>query len=371
MKVPLLDLQAQYIPIREEILNAFERVLDSKQFILGKEVAEMEADMAKYITAKYAIGVSSGTDALVMALMALDIGPGDEVITTPFTFFATAGSIARVGAIPVFVDIEPKTFNIDPNLIEAKITSKTKAIIPVHLFGQLADMDAIMAIAKKHHLYVIEDAAQAIGASHTTDQGEKQAGTIGDIGCFSFFPSKNLGCCGDAGLVTTNDEKLAEKLKMIRVHGSKTRYYHQILGGNFRIDTLQAAVLIIKLKTLEDQHKARIKNGEYYTKALSDIVGTPYIKPNNRMIFNQYTIRTSKRDELLAYLDANQIGNAIYYPVPMHLQDCFAHLGYKMGSCPEAERAANEVISIPIYAELEQSQLDYVIQTIKTFFKER
>lgn len=367
--VPLLDLDAQYAPIRDQVLKAIEEVVDSKQFILGKKVAAFEAEVAQYIGAKYAIGVSSGTDALILALMALDIGPGDEVITSPFTFFATAGSIARVGARPVFVDIDSKTYNINPNLIEQKITSKTKAIMPVHLFGQLADMDQIMAIAKKHHLYVIEDAAQAIGSAYTTPQGEKQAGTIGDIGCFSFFPSKNLGCAGDAGLVTTNNPELADKLTILRVHGSKPKYYHKIIGGNFRIDTIQAVVLSVKLPYLESQHEARQKHGQYYTEYLKDLVGVPYVKPNHKMIYNQYTIRLQKRDELQAYLDNAKIGNAIYYPVPLHVQECFNYLGYREGDCPQSELAAKEVLSIPIYAELIQEQQDYVIAKIRDFVR--
>ena len=362
--VPLLDLDAQYAPIRTQVLKAFEEVLDSKQFILGPKVDQLEKEMAAYCQVEHAIGVSSGTDALVIALMALNIGHGDEVITSPFTFFATAGSIARVGAKAVFVDIDPLTYNIDPSLIEAKITSKTKAIIPVHLFGQMADMDPIMDIAHRHHLYVIEDAAQAIGSEYKG----KRAGSIGTIGCFSFFPSKNLGCCGDAGLVTTQNAKIAERLEIMRVHGSKPKYYHHVVGGNFRIDPIQAAVLSIKLPYLEEQHASRQKNAAYYDRHLTGIVDTPFIAPDNRMIYNQYTIRTQKRDALQAVLNEKKIGNAVYYPVPLHIQDCFKHWGYQNGDFPHSEAAALEVVSIPIYAELVPAQQDYVIETIKAFF---
>ncbi len=362
--VPLLDLDAQYTPIRQQVLQAFEEVLDSKQFILGPKVDQMEKEMAAYCQVNHAIGVSSGTDALVIALMALNIGHGDEVITSPFTFFATAGSIARVGAKAVFVDIDPLTYNIDPSLIKAKITSKTKAIIPVHLFGQMADMDAIMDIAHHHHLYVIEDAAQAIGSEYKG----KRAGSIGTIGCFSFFPSKNLGCCGDAGLVTTQNAKIAERLEIMRVHGSKPKYYHHVVGGNFRIDPIQAAVLSIKLPYLEGQHTSRQKNAAYYDRHLAGVVDTPFIAAGNRMIYNQYTIRSHKRDALQAVLNEKKIGNAVYYPVPLHLQDCFKHWGYQNGDFPHSEAAALEVISLPIYAELMPSQQDYVIETIKAFF---
>lgn len=359
--VPLLDLQAQYEPIKKDVLRAIEEVFDSKQFILGPKVEELEVEVAKYCQAKHAIGVSSGTDALIIALMALDIKEGDEVITTPFTFFATAGSIHRVGATPVFVDIDPKTFNIDPSKIEEKITSKTKAIMPVHLFGQMADMDAIMAIAKKHNLRVIEDSAQAIGSEHRG----RRAGSIGDIGCFSFFPSKNLGCCGDGGIVTTNDDQLAERLKIMRVHGSKPKYYHHVVGGNFRLDPIQAAVLLVKLPLLESQHEGRTKNAEFYNKNLKNFT-PPYVDPNCRMIYNQYTLRTEKRDEVESKLNEKKVGNAIYYPVPLHLQDCFKDLGHKVGDFPESEKAAKEVISIPIYTELNQDQLTYVVDALNS-----
>lgn len=362
MKVPMLDLDAQYEPIKDKVLNAIVEVLDSKKFINGPQVKELEETIADYCQCKYAIGVSSGTDAILVSLMAFDIGYGDEVITTPFTFFATAGCIHRVGAKPVFVDIDPQTYNINPELIEERITERTKAIIPVHLFGQTADMDPILEIARKYNLFVIEDAAQAIGA----DYKGKRAGSLGNVGCFSFFPSKNLGCCGDGGMVTTNSEELAEKIRILRAHGSKPKYYHKAVGGNFRLDTIQAAVVLAKFPFLELWHKARQENARYYDEHLSDVVTTPYVSPGNRMIYNQYTIRTPDRDELKGKLDQAGIGNAIYYPVPLHLQECFVYLGYKEGDLPEAERAAKEVISIPIYGELTMEQKEYIVETIKS-----
>lgn len=358
----MLDLNAQYETIKEDVLQAMKEVFDSKRFINGPQIAELEGKIADYCQCKYAIGVSSGTDAILVSLMALNIGYGDEVITTPFTFFATAGCIHRVGAKPVFVDIDPKTYNINPELIEERITERTKAIIPVHLFGQTADMDPILKIARKYNLFVIEDAAQAIGA----DYKGKRAGSLGNVGCFSFFPSKNLGCCGDGGMVTTNSEGLAEKIRILRAHGSKPKYYHKAVGGNFRLDTIQAAVVLAKFPFLELWHKARQENARYYDEHLSDVVTTPYVSPGNRMIYNQYTIRTPHRDELKGKLDQADIGNAIYYPVPLHLQECFAYLGYKEGDLPESERAAKEVISIPIYGELTMEQKEYVVETIKS-----
>jgi dTDP-4-amino-4,6-dideoxygalactose transaminase len=361
IKVPLLDLNAEYAPIKADIMKAIEEVVDSKQFIMGPKVIELEKQVAEYCQTKHAIGVSSGTDALVISLMGLDIAAGDEVITTAFTFFATAGSIARVGATPVFVDIDPKTLNIDPSKIEEKITSKTKAIVPVHLFGQMAEMDPIMEIAKKHNLSVIEDGAQAIGSEYNG----KRAGSIGDTGCFSFFPSKNLGCCGDGGIVTTNNDELAEKLRTLRVHGSKPKYYHHIIGGNFRLDPLQASVLLVKLPRLESQHKGRQKNAEFYNANLKN-VEIPFIEENRRMIYNQYTVRSQNRDNLQQQLKEANIGNMVYYPVPLHVQSCFDYLGYKEGDLPETEKAAKEVLSIPIYPDLSQEQLDYIVATINT-----
>ena len=366
-KIPLLDLNAQYEGIEDDIFAAFKDVFKSKQFIMGPKVVELEEKIAAYCQSKYAIGVSSGTDALVLALMALGIKQGDEVITTPFTFFSTAGSISRLGAKPVFVDIDPVTFNIDTSLIEAKITDNTKAIIPVHLFGQMADMDPIMAIAKKYNLAVVEDGAQAIGSEYKG----KRAGSVGDLGCFSFFPSKNLGACGDGGIVTTNDEELAEKCRVMRVHGSKPKYHHHVVGGNFRLDPLQAAILLVKLPYLEGQHEGRIKNAQFYNEQLNSNFITPVIGDdlgnNSRMIYNQYTFRVQNRTELQTYLKDFTIGNMVYYPVPLHLQKCFEDLGYKDGDCPESEKAAKEVLSIPIYPELTNEQLHYVVDVLNSF----
>jgi len=366
-KIPMLDLNMQYAPIRDEVLKAFEEVFDSKQFIQGPKVVALEAAISDYCGAKHAIGVSSGTDALLVAMMAMGIGPGDEVITTPFTFFATVGSIVRLGATPVFVDIDPDTLNIDAKQIDAKITEKTVAIMPVHLFGQMADMDPIMTLARDDNLLGIEDAAQAIGARYKSQDGkEYRAGTMGDVGCFSFFPSKNLGCCGDGGMVTTNDTKLYEKISSLRTHGATRKYYHDLVGGNFRLDPLQAAVLLVKLPHLDDQHEGRRKNADYYTKALSGQVKTPSVQDGNYMIFNQYTIQSPKRDALQAALTEAQIGNAIYYPVPLHLQNCFSNLGYKQGDMPVAEQASQSVLSIPIYPDLTQAQQDRIIKTIQS-----
>ncbi|MBC8313012.1 MAG: DegT/DnrJ/EryC1/StrS family aminotransferase [Candidatus Cloacimonetes bacterium] len=360
MKVPMLDLNAQYEPIKEDVLDAMREVFESKRFINGPQITELEEKIAEYCHCKYAIGVTSGTDAILISLMALDIGQGDEVITTPFTFFATAGCIHRVGAKTVFVDIDPKTYNINPELIEEKISDKTKAILPVHLFGQIAEMDKIMEIAKKHNLYVIEDAAQAIGSEYKN----KRAGSLGDVGCFSFFPSKNLGCCGDGGMVTTNDEDLANKIKILRAHGSKPKYYHKVIGGNFRLDTIQAAILLKKFPLLEKWHKGRQKNAEYYNEKLKSYAEIPFVENYNKMIYNQYTIRSKSRDKLHQHLIDSNIGNAIYYPVPLHLQKCFANLEYKIGDCPESEKAANEVLSIPIYPELSNEQKNYIVEKV-------
>lgn len=362
MQVPMLDLQAQYVKIKDQILEQVNDVLDTQRCIGGPKITELEKQIAAASDCKFGLGVSSGTDAILASLMALDIGAGDEVITTPFTFFATVGCIARVGAKAVFADIDEKTYNINPDLIEKLITPKTKAIIPVHLFGQMADMDAIMAIAKKHKIAVIEDACQSI----TSTYKGKKAGSIGDTGCFSFFPSKNLGGIGDGGMIVTNDEKLYEKLSMIRSHGERTtRYYHDIVGGNFRLDPIQAGALIVKLKYLDDWSNARRKNAEYYNKKFAGSpVKTPYISPDCVSIFNQYVLRVSNRDELLKHLQNNNIGCAVYYPVPLHLQNCFKDLGYKQGDLPVAEQAAKEVIALPVYPELTDQMKDYVIEKV-------
>lgn len=366
--IPLLDLNAQYEPIKEQILNKIKDVFDSKYFINGPEVENLEKKAAAYCGTNYALGISSGTDALLIALMALDIKAGDEVITCPFTFFATAGAIARVGATPVFCDINPNTFNIDISKIESLITKNTKAIIPIHLFGQCADMEAIINIATKHKISVIEDAAQAIGSEYTFSNGTtKKAGNIGTIGCFSFFPSKNLGACGDAGLVTTNDQALYEKLKSLRMHGETQRYHHKYIGGNFRIDAMQAAILSIKLNYLEEQHEGRIKNANYYNRHLESRFNKPQILKNCKTIYNQYTIKTDNRAALQQHLNDHTIGNNIYYPIPLHLQECFAYLNYKEGDFPESEKAAKTVLSLPVYSELSEDQLKYVVDTLNTF----
>jgi len=367
MKVPLLDLQAQYAPIMLSLRQALEEVITAHQYILGPQVKAFEEKMSLYLGIKYAVGCASGTDALVLALKALEIGNGDEVITTPFTFFATAGSIWRNNAKPVFVDIDPRTFNLNPDLIEAAITPKTKAIMPVHLFGQPCDMDAIMSIAKKHHLYVIEDNAQGIGSMWN----EKVTCSFGDIGTLSFFPSKNLGAMGDAGMCLTNNEELAQKLRQLRVHGENPKYYHKWVGLNSRLDTIQAAVLIVKLNYLRDWTVGRRRNAEYYDRHLQDIpqVKTPYIHPKAFSIYNQYTLIVENRKALMKYLEEKEIGCAVYYPLPLHLQECFSSLGYKKGDCPVAEELAEKVLSIPIYPELTREQQDYVIAVIRSFYK--
>ena len=370
MNVPLLDLKAQYAAIRSEIEPVVHEVMESQLFINGPQVAACERDVAAYCGAAHAVGVSSGTDALLIALMTEGIGPGDEVITTPYTFFATAGSIARTGARPVFVDIDPVTFNIDPGRIEAAVTPRTKAIMPVHLYGQLADMDSILAIAARHGLAVIEDAAQAIGSAH----GGRRAGTLGAYGCFSFFPSKNLGCFGDGGMVTTNDTARAEKLVVMRMHGMKPKYIHKFIGGNFRFDTLQAAVVQVKLRHLDAWTEARRRNAARYDRlfresglAAGGLVRTPAIT-TDRHIFNQYVIRADRRDALIAHLRTAQVGCEIYYPVPLHLQECFAYLGHKKDDFPESERAAVETLALPVYPELTDAQAAYVVETIRGFY---
>jgi dTDP-4-amino-4,6-dideoxygalactose transaminase len=361
MKVPLLDLKAQYSTIKDEVLAAVSEVLESQVCILGPKVAELEQKVAELSDCRFGVGMSSGTDALLAGLMALGIGPGDEVVTTPFTFFATAGCIARTGARPVFVDIDPRTFNIDPARIEKAITPRTKAIMPVHLFGQLADMDPIMDIARKHGVPVIEDGAQAISATY---KGRK-SGSIGAMGCFSFFPSKNLGGAGDGGMVVTNDPDLHERLLLMRSHGSKPKYYHKVVGGNFRLDPLQAAILLVKLPHLDAWSEARRRNAARYDRIFAGSpIKTPWISSDAETIYNQYVIRTPKRDELMKHLKNAEIGTEIYYPVPMHVQECFRDLGHKKGDFPESEKAAAEVLALPIYPELTSQQIDYVGATV-------
>ena len=366
--IPLLDLQAQYRTIRGEVREAINRVCDAQYFILGPEVDALEKEVSAFCQAQYAIGVSSGTDALLVALMAIGVGPGDEVITSSFSFFATAGVIARLGARPVFVDIDGRTFNLDASGIEARITARCKAILPVHLFGACANMDPVLAVANKHGIAVVEDAAQAIGAK---DGSKRSAGTIGSLGCFSFFPSKNLGAFGDAGMVVTNDSELAETVRVLRVHGGKPKYHHGVIGGNFRLDALQAAVLRVKLKYLSGWTESRRRNAaryrEYFSEAgLIEQIGLPEDSPGH--IYNQFVIRCAQRDQLQDYLRRRGISTEVYYPIPLHLQKCFADLGYKDGDFPQAEAAAHEALALPIFPELTDAQQGYVVDEIKAFY---
>ena len=376
MNIPILDLTRQYRAIRSEINSAILRVLESGRFILGPEVEEFEKEIASCLGAKHAIGVASGTDALLLSLKALDIGPGDKVIVPSFTFFATAGVVVNAGAELVFADIDPRTYNIDPGhvrrLLEGGgLAGKVKAIIPVHLYGQPADMDELMRIAAEHDIYVIEDAAQAIGAEY---KGRK-AGTIGHLGCFSFFPTKNLGAYGDGGLVVTNDDELAEKVRMLRVHGSKPKYYHHLVGTNSRLDALQAAILRVKLPHLNEWTLARQKIAARYDELLGDIaaIKLPYRVPDRTHIFHQYTIRVlnGQRDALRRHLKEEGIGTQIYYPLPLHLQPCFRSLGYKEGDLPESERASHEILSLPMFPELTDEEQEYVVREIKAFINRR
>ena len=367
MKVPLLDLNAQYEGIMPLIKAEIDKVLASHQYILGPAVKEFEEDMQKYLNIKHAIGCASGTDALQLALMALGIGNGDEVITTPFTFFATASTIHRVGARPVFVDIEEKTFNINVDLIERAITSKTKAIMPVHLFGQSAEMDRLLEIAKKHSLKVIEDNAQGIGAKYNGTA----IGAMGDIGTLSFFPSKNLGAMGDGGMCLTNCDDLAGKLRQLRVHGENPKYYHKWVGLNSRLDSLQAAVLKVKVKSLEGWSEGRRRNATVYSELLGDVkeIRLPFIHEKAQTVYNQFTIVCEKIDELMTFLQKHDIGCAVYYPLSLHLQECFAYLGGNEGDCPVSEKMSKSVLSLPIYGELTREQIEYVCEKIREFYK--
>ena len=368
MPVPLLDLKAQHATIRDDVVREMMKVVDAQTFILGPDVERLEKAVAELSHAKHAIGCASGTDALLLALRALDIGRGDEVITTPFTFFATAGTIHNVGATPVFVDIEPTTFNIAPDAVKAAATPKSRAVIPVDLFGQMAPLEEIAAAVPD--LPVIEDAAQSIGARRRVEGRWTMAGERPTMGTFSFFPSKNLGGYGDGGMIVTQDDALATRLRRLRVHGGMKTYFHDEVGYNSRLDTLQATVLLAKLPHLAGWSERRRENAKYYDAAFAEVpeITTPYVDPNNESIFNQYTIRAPRRDQLQEHLKARGIGNSIYYPLPLHLQPCFVYLGYREGACPEAERAASEVISLPIYPELTRSQLDEVIDAVKAFF---
>jgi dTDP-4-amino-4,6-dideoxygalactose transaminase len=385
VKVPLLDLKPQYRALKTELDAAILRVSESQHFILGPEVKAFEGSCAKYSGCKHGIGLSSGTDALLIALMALDIGAGDEVVTTPYTFFATAGTIARVGARPVFVDIDPASFNISPreierflggcesrggHLVNPRTGGRVRAIMPVHLYGQMADMTPIMALAGRHGLRVIEDAAQAIGSE---DAQGRRACSIGDIGALSFFPTKNLGAFGDAGACVTNDDALAAKLMKLRVHGMEPKYYHELIGGNFRIDEIQAAVLGVKLPHLDAWSAGRQRNAAYYDAAFArasvrDLVTPPPAPKGARHIYNQYCIRVPRRDELRAHLAANGVGAEIYYPLALHMQQCFSYLGHAPADFPESLRATRETLALPIYPELEEAQLQYVVDTIAGFF---
>ncbi len=387
MQVPLLDLKPQYQPLAAEIQAAIARVCASQHFILGPAVRELEASVAAYCQCRHGIGVSSGTDALLLALMALGIGAGDAVISSPFTFFATAGTIARTGARPLFCDIDPPTFNLSPaavaELLERECErrggdlchrasgARVRAIMPVHLYGQLADMAPLMEIARRYGLKVIEDAAQAIGAA---DAQGRRAGSFGDVGCLSFFPTKNLGAFGDAGMCVANDTALAERMELLRVHGGKPKYYHALIGGNFRIDELQAAVLNIKLPHLDAWTAARQRNAAFYDAALArlqpgDAVRTPRVRPGMRHIYNQYVVRVRDRDALRRHLDGAGVGTEVYYPVPLHLQRCFAYLGHRAGDYPLSEQAAAETLALPIYPELTETQLQYVVDSIAAYYR--
>lgn len=371
MKVPLLDLRAQYESLRAEMRAAVDRVFESQGFVLGREVSALEEEIAAYTGARHAIGCASGSDALLLALMALDVKAGDEIITTPYSFFATAGAIARLGARPVFVDIEPRTYNIDVDQIESAITEHTRALLPVHLYGQCAEMNALASVASRHNLPVIEDAAQAIGAQDAS----RGAGSMGQIGCFSFYPTKNLGGAGDGGMLSTNDDEIAARLRSLRVHGEASKYHHREIGFNSRLDTLQAAVLRVKLPHLDEwsdaraQHAARYR--ELFTNAgLLEEIELPFAREGARHIYNQYVVRVrgGRRDALVEHLKRAGVGTEVYYPVPLHLQECFRYLGYQEGDFPEAERAARETLALPVYPELTQEQQGYVVESIRDFF---
>ncbi len=367
--IPLLDLRAQFETIKEDVLPALLEVAESQRFIMGEPVKQLEEAISQYVGAKFAIACASGTDALLLPLKALKLEPGDEVITSPFTFFATAGAIHNAGGTPVFVDIEPGTFNIDPALVEAAITDRTKAIVPVHLFGQMARLEDLLPLCEQHGLALIEDAAQAIGARREIDGQWRMAGELGTTGAFSFFPSKNLGGWGDGGIMTTQDVDLAQRLARLRTHGGAKQYQHEEIGTNSRLDTLQAAVLLAKLPNLDQWNAARRNHAEIYADGLPGLstVTVPRTDPANEHVYNQYTIRTSRRDELRSFLNERGIGSAVYYPKALHLQPCFEHLGYKEGQLPETDRACDEVLSLPVYPELPSDQQQIVIDTIGEF----
>ena len=377
MSVPLLDLKAQFATIKEDVLAAVEDIMESQRFILGPKVAEFEEAVAEYSGSRHAVGVSSGTDALLVSLMTEGIGRGDEVITTPYSFFATAGCISRTGARPVLVDIDPVSFNMDPSALDAAVTERTRAVIPVHLYGQIADMDPIMTAAAEHGLAVIEDAAQAIGAEYKG----RRAGSIGQYGCFSFFPSKNLGGAGDGGMVVVGDGGRAERLRVMRMHGGKPKYYHGMIGGNFRLDAIQASILLVKLRHLDSWTEGRRRNADTYRRLFGaagvvaepqDMKGIkgvvlPETSPDRRHIYNQFVIRVDRRDELREFLDQRSIGNEVYYPIPFHMQGCFADLGYKEGDFPVSESAARETLALPIYSELTEAMIAEVVDAVTEF----
>ena len=387
MEVPLLDLKAQYAHLKAEILPVLERVCDEQTFILGPYVKQLEERVAAYSQARFGVGMSSGTDALLAALMALDVGPGDEVVTSPYTFFATGGTVARLGARPVFIDIDPATYNLDARALERFLTGAcvqrgaelrnkatgghVRVLMPVHLFGQCADMTTLLDLSRRHGLAVVEDAAQAIGSE---EPGGRRAGSLGHIGCFSFYPSKNLGAFGDAGLCTTSDPDLDARLRLLRAHGAKPKYFHAVVGGNFRIDELQAAVLCVKLGHLDAWTEARQRNAATYDRlfaaaGLGDAVVTPAARPGGRHIYNQYVVRVRDRDRLRQALGAAGIGSEVYYPVPLHMQKCFEYLGYRPEDLPESKRAAEETVALPVYPELRPEQLEYVVATVAAFYK--
>jgi dTDP-4-amino-4,6-dideoxygalactose transaminase len=388
MNIPMLDLKAQYASIKKEIDEKVLGVLASQNFILGAEVAALETEIASYSGARFGIGVSSGSDALIISLMALGIGAGDAIITTPFTFFATAGAIARLGARTVFCDIDPATYNLDPTSLEETLLRlskkrrgpRLKAVLPVHLYGQCADMDSIMKLAKQHGLWVVEDAAQAIGSEYPSGKGLRRAGTMGIMGTLSFYPSKNLGGCGDGGMVLTDQARLAEKLRMLRVHGGIAKYHYKFLGGNFRLDALQAAILRVKFKRLDDWQQRRRKRADYFNRKFTEsglessgLVNIPSAVyrdsgTRNYHTYHQYVIRTKRRDKLQAHLKAKGVGTSVFYPLSLHQQECFADLGYKRGDFPVSERAAREALALPIYPELTTEQQDYIVEAIREFF---
>jgi dTDP-4-amino-4,6-dideoxygalactose transaminase len=379
MKVPFFDLAVQFKSIEDEIKLALDEVFQSQQFIMGPQVQTLEKAIAQYCRTRYAIGVASGSDALLLSLMALGIGSGDEVLIPPFTFFATAGAVSRLGATPVFVDIHQATYNIDSSKIDEKISPRTKAIIPVHLFGQCADMDPLLKIAKEKNLFVIEDAAQALGAEYKPKVGSegRLAGQIGGLGCFSFYPTKNLGAFGDAGMVVTNNPDLAEKVRLFRVHGSQPKYFHKTIGINSRLDTIQAAILLVKFKYLEKWTTERQKKAERYQLLFQDLSSSvngfklPTIQYQNRHIFHQYVVRVPERDRLKEFLTEEGVGTDIYYPVPLHLQECYSFLKYRQGDLPNSEKASKEVLALPIYPEMTEDQQSLVVDRIKTFYKRK